>query len=240
LKLCVHSSDLAPGLMLGHQVELGSGLVLGGGVVIHSGTVVGDGCELQDQAVLGKRPRLGRLSTSASQDLEALILERNSVVCAAAVVYAGSRIGESAIVGDHTQVREHTTIGANSVIGRGCGVENDVSIGVFVRVQSNSYLASRTVIEDDVFVAPGVVTANDNAMGRHVPDQKLKGPVLRRACRVGAGAVLIPGVEIGEEAFVAAGAVVTKDVPARAVVMGVPARQVREVPAEDLLEMWRA
>jgi acetyltransferase-like isoleucine patch superfamily enzyme len=225
--------------MLGHEVELGTGLVVGGGVVIHSGTMVGDGCELQDQAVLGKRPRLGRLSTASSQDLEPLILERNAVVCAAAVIYAGARIGESAIVGDHAQVREQTTIGANSVIGRGCGIETEVSIGTFVRIQSNSYLASRTVIEDDVFVGPGVVTANDNAMGRHAPDEKLRGPVLRHACRVGAGAVLVPGVEIGAEAFVAAGAVVTKDVPARAVVMGVPARQVREVPPEDLLEMWR-
>ena len=101
MKLCVHSSDLAPGLMLGHEVELGTGLVVGGRVVIHSGTMVGDGCEMQDHAVLGKRPRLGRLSTSGSQDLEPLILERNAVVCAAAVIYAGSRIGESAIVGDH-------------------------------------------------------------------------------------------------------------------------------------------
>jgi acetyltransferase-like isoleucine patch superfamily enzyme len=65
------------------------------------------------------------------------------------------------------------------------------------------------------------------------------GAILRRACRIGGGAVLTPGVEVGEEAFVAAGALVTKDVPARTVVMGAPARVVREVPAEDLLERWR-
>ncbi|MGZ4174497.1 MAG: N-acetyltransferase, partial [Solirubrobacteraceae bacterium] len=64
-------------------------------------------------------------------------------------------------------------------------------------------------------------------------------PVFRRACRVGAGAVLVPGVEIGEEAYVAVGAVVTADVPARAVVMGVPARAVRQVGDADLLENWR-
>jgi UDP-2-acetamido-3-amino-2,3-dideoxy-glucuronate N-acetyltransferase len=67
----------------------------------------------------------------------------------------------------------------------------------------------------------------------------LRGARLRRACRVGGGAVLCPGVEVGEEAFVAAGAVVTRDVPARAFVMGVPARAVREVSDTDLVERWR-
>jgi len=95
------------------------------------------------------------------------------------------------------------------------------------------------VVEDDVFVAPGVTTTNDHAMTRHGPDHRLRGALLRRACRIGGAAVLVPGVEVGEEAFVAAGAVVVGDVPARAVMMGVPARQVREVPDSDLLERWR-
>ena len=67
----------------------------------------------------------------------------------------------------------------------------------------------------------------------------MRGATLRRACRIGGGAVLVPGVEVGEEAFVAAGAVVTADVPPRAVVMGVPARVVREVPDDQLLERFR-
>jgi UDP-2-acetamido-3-amino-2,3-dideoxy-glucuronate N-acetyltransferase len=76
-------------------------------------------------------------------------------------------------------------------------------------------------------------------MARHTDDYPIEGALLRRACRIGGGAVLTPGTEIGEEAFVAAGAVVVRDVPARAVVMGVPARVVREVGDEDLLERWR-
>jgi acetyltransferase-like isoleucine patch superfamily enzyme len=90
-----------------------------------------------------------------------------------------------------------------------------------------------------VFLGPGVLTTNDDTMGRHVPGEPLRGPVLRRACRVGSGAVLVPGVEVGEEAFVAAGAVVTRDVTARGVVIGVPARTVREVPESDLIDRWR-
>ncbi len=126
-----------------------------------------------------------------------------------------------------------------SVIGRGSVVDNDVVVGARVKVQTSVYLTAFTEIEDDVFVGPGATTTNDDTMARHGEETPLRGATLRRACRVGGGTVLTPGVEIGEEAFIAAGAVVTRDVPARAVAMGVPARVVREVGEEDLLERWR-
>jgi acetyltransferase-like isoleucine patch superfamily enzyme len=107
-----------------------------------------------------------------------------------------------------------------------------------VLIQTSVYVTGGAVVEDDVFLGPGVVTTNDNAMGRHRAGQPLQGPVFRRACRVGGAAVLVPGVEIGEEAFVAAGALVTRNVGPREVVMGVPARVIRRVGDEDLLERW--
>jgi len=160
-------------------------------------------------------------------------------VCSGAVVFAGARIEADVILGDQSFVREHAVVGAASVIGRGSVVDPGVQIGARVRVQTDVYLTQGSVLEDDVFVGPGVCTTNDNTMSRHDASYELRGALLRRACRVGGGAVLVPGVEIGEEAFVAAGAVVTRDVPSRSLVVGSPARELRRVGDEELLERWR-
>ena len=228
----------APGLLLGEGVTVGDDVSFGAHVVVHSGTVIGDGCTIEDHAVLGKRPRLAG-SSAAHGQVGRLELGERVTVCAGAVVLAGARIGAEAILGDQSFVRERASVGQRSVIGRGSVVDNDVAVGARVRVQTNVYLAAHTLVEDDVFLGPGATTTNDDTMSRHGRESPLRGARLRRACRVGAGAVLTPGIEVGEEAFVAAGAVVTRDVPARAVVMGVPARVVRQVPEEDLLERWR-
>jgi acetyltransferase-like isoleucine patch superfamily enzyme len=189
--------------------------------------------------VLGKPPKLARHSTAPRGANDPLVIEDGAVICCAAIVFAGARIGAGAIVGDQAYVRERSSLGPGSVVGRGSAVDNDVVIGARVRVQTDVYLTAYSVIEDDVFVGPGVLTTNDSTMARHGDDHRLEGARLRRACRVGGAVVITPGVEVGEEAFVAAGAVVTKDVPARGVAMGVPARVVRDVPDPDLLEHWR-
>jgi acetyltransferase-like isoleucine patch superfamily enzyme len=227
------------GAVIHEGARIGPGSVVGSGSVIHAGVVVGSGCKIEDLVVLGKRPRLRPGSSAAGPELGELVLSDGVTVCCGAVVYAGAEIGERAIIGDQTQIRERSRIGPGSVVGRGSCVDFEAHVGARVLIQTGVYVTGGSVVEDDVFLGPGVITTNDHAMGRHPRGEALWGPVFRRACRVGGGVVVVPGVEIGEEAFVAAGAVVTRDVAPRQVVMGVPARAHREVGEEDLIERWR-
>ncbi|MEX1141141.1 MAG: DapH/DapD/GlmU-related protein [Thermoleophilaceae bacterium] len=251
------ASDRAPGLLLGDGAKIGDGCDIGGHVVIHAGAVVGDrcvigsgvvihpgvelgaGCRVDDLAILGKRARLAPHSKATGGHDERLPIGEGATIGAGAIVFAGARIGTGAIVADQAHVREGAVIGERTVIGRGTGVGVDTRVGDRVRVQSNVHLTSGVVVEDDVFIGPGTITTNDQTMARYATGERSGGAVIRRASRVGGASVLVPDAEIGEEAFVAAGAVVTRDVPSRAIAMGVPARERGTVPDEDLLERWR-
>lgn len=228
----------APGLVLHPTAQIADDVEFGANVVVHEGTVIREGVVVQDGAILGKSPKLHPRSATAGPIGEPLVIEAGASICAQAVVFRGARIGPEAIIGDQSYVRERATIGANSVVGRGSTVDNDVQIGERVRLQTNVYITAFSVVEDDVFVGPCAMTTNDNTMARQPADAALVGATLRRACRIGGGAILTPGVEVGEEAYVGAGTVVTNDVPARGVVIGVPGRVVRTVGDEDLLERF--
>jgi UDP-2-acetamido-3-amino-2,3-dideoxy-glucuronate N-acetyltransferase len=233
------TGDTAPGLVLSPTASVGEDVRFGAHVVVHDDVVIGDGVVVQDGVVLGKAPTLSpRSSMAGAATSTPLVVEEGAAICAQAIVFAGTRIGRGTIIGDQAFVRERTVIGEGCVIGRAATVDCDVTIGDRVRVQSQVYITAFSLIEDDVFIGPCAMTTNDNTMARRPPDEPMQGATLRRACRIGGGAVLVPGVEIGEEAFVAAGAVVTNDVPSRGFVMGVPARVVRQVPEDQLLERW--
>jgi len=203
--------------------------------IVYPGTVLGEGCKILDYAVVGKKPTLGPRSTANREELPPLELGAGTIVSTAAIVFAGTVIGERGIVGDQACVRERCTIGDDVVIGRGALVENDTTVGSLTKIQADAYMTAYTTVEECVFIAPRVITTNDNFMGRTEQRHALrKGPTIRRGARVGAGAVLCPAVEIGEEAFVGAGAVVVRNVPPRVVVVGNPARVLRDVPENEL------
>ncbi len=203
---------------------------------VYPGTVLGEGVKVLENAVVGKQPSLSPRSTAKREPLPPTEIGDGTIVSTGAIVFAGSRIGARVILGDQSCVRERVSVGDDVVLGRGSLVENDTTIGAMTRIQADAYITAYSTLEEHVFVAPCVVTTNDNYMGRTEGRHELmKGPTIRRGARVGGGAVLCPGVEIGEEAFVGAGAVVTKDVAARTIVVGNPARVLREVPENELL-----
>ncbi len=204
--------------------------------VVHPGTVLGEGVRVMEHAVVGKQPALSPRSTAKREPLPPTVIGAGTVVSTGAIVFAGSVVGERCILGDQSCVRERVRIADDVIVGRGALVENDTTIGAMTRIQADAYITAYSTLEDHVFIAPCVVTTNDNYMGRTEKRLALlKGPTIRRGARVGGGAILCPGIEVGEEAFVGAGAVVTRDVPPRVVVVGSPARVLREVPEEELL-----
>jgi acetyltransferase-like isoleucine patch superfamily enzyme len=203
---------------------------------VYPGTVLGEDVKVLENAVVGKQPALSPRSTAKREELPPAELGPGTIVSAGAIVFAGTRIGARVIVGDQACVRERVQVGDDVVIGRGSLIENDTTVGAMTKIQADAYITAYSTLEEHVFIAPRVVTTNDNFMGRTERRHELtKGPTIRRGARVGSGSVLCPGVEIGEEAFVGAGAVVTKDVPPRVVVVGNPARVLRDVPEDELL-----
>jgi acetyltransferase-like isoleucine patch superfamily enzyme len=204
---------------------------------VYEGTVLGEGVKVLEGAVVGKQPTLSPRSTAKREPLAPTTIGDGTIVSTGAIVFAGSTIGARVILGDQSCVRERVEIGDDVILGRGSYVENDTTIGAMTKIQADAYITAYSTLEEHVFIAPCVVTTNDNWMGR--TEQRfgnVKGPTIRRGARIGGGAILCPAIEIGEEAFVGAGAVVTKDVPPRAVMVGNPARRLRDVLDEELLE----
>ena len=227
------------GVVIEEDVLIGPNVSIGHNVVIHRGVRIGPGCVINDGAILGKRPgRAGLSATTAERhDHQPLILGEGVTVGAGCVLYVGSSVGNRVFFGDKATLREDVTVGELTIIGRGVTVENKVTIGRKVKVETEAYITALSTLGDYCFIAPEVTFTNDNFLGRTEERKKhFGGPTLKKGARIGANATILPNLVIGEDALVAAGSVVTKDVPPRMVVVGSPARAVRPVPEEQLIE----
>jgi len=223
---------------IGKNAVIGNGCKIGCGVIVHKDTRIGSNVRIDDNAVLGKTPmRAANTAVTKEQQLPPLEIEDDCIIGTSVVIYRGARIGKKVLVADLSSVRENVEIGDYTIVGRGVTIENLCKIGSYCKLETNVYITAYSLLEDRVFVAPCVATSNDNFIGRTEERFKhFKGVTIRKGGRVGVGAVILPGKEIGEDALIAAGALLTGDAKPKVIVAGVPAKPFREVPPEQLLE----
>ncbi|KNF09644.1 acyl-(acyl-carrier-protein)-UDP-N- acetylglucosamine acyltransferase [Gottschalkia purinilytica] len=220
------------------NVQIGKNSTVGNNVTIYRGTIIGENVRIDDNTVIGKQPM--RAVTSAISDGKEQIpanIGDGSIIGTSSIIYAGCNIGRDCLIADLSTVRENVTIGDKTIIGRGVAIENYCEIGSYCKLETNAYITSYSKLEDYVFIAPGVVTSNDNFAGRTKERFKhFKGVTIKRGGRIGAQVTILPGKTIEEDGFVGAGSVVTKNVPKEKIMIGNPIREISNVSEEQLLK----
>lgn len=179
---------------------------------IHPDVTLGENVEIDPGTIVGYRYDAGAGGTTVGDDV---------VIRSGSLIYADVTIGADCATGHGAVVREHTTVGESTLIGTNSVLDGRLTIGDDVSVQTGVYVPPESTIADRVFLGPRAVLTNDRYPLRE--DEELIGPVLEEDASIGANATLLPGVTIGEGAFVAAGAVVTDDVPPWTLAVGAPA-----------------
>lgn len=169
-------------------------------------------------------------------------IEDESIIRYGSVIYADVRAGKHFQSGHNVVIREKTKIGRHVLVGTGCIIDGNVEISDFVKLMANCYIPTHTRIGTRVFVGPNVVLTNDRYPLKMRDSYRPSGPVIEDFVTLGAGVVVVPGVTIGKNSFVAAGAVVTKDVPAETLVKGNPGRFFKlpeKLKEENIALNWR-
>ncbi|MBA7473598.1 UDP-3-O-(3-hydroxymyristoyl)glucosamine N-acyltransferase [subsurface metagenome] len=184
---------------------------VGKDVIFYGRVNLGKGSIIQDNVVIGNNNE-GEVN-----------IGRKALIRSGSVIYSGVKIGDNFQSGHNVLIRESTEIGDDVLIGTNSVVDGNCIIGNRVKAQTNVYITAYTTIEDDAFLGPCCVTTNDKYM--NYGSAQLKGPVIKRGARIGANSTILPGIVIGEEAVVGAGAVVTGDVAGKEIVVGVPAKK---------------
>ena len=224
--------------VISKDVRIGKGCVIGNNVSIHPGTQIRDSVRIDDNTVVGKQPMKAAISvTTKEQKLLPAKIGDNCLIGTSVVIYAGATLGKRILVADLSTIRENVTVGDFTIVGRGVAIENFCKVGSYCKLETNVYITAYSELEDRCFIAPCVATSNDNYMARSKERFKhFKGVTVKKGGRIGLNATILPGKVIGEDSQVAAGAVVTKDTPSKKIVLGVPAKEWRDVPEDQLLE----
>jgi len=230
------SNTIGNNVSFADDTVIGSNVIIGNNVTFYPQVIIEDGCRIMDGAVLGRPPlSTGNTNRKAEAKYAPTRMGAGSIIGCNSVLYTGVTLKNKVLINDVSVVREGSVLEDNVVLARAVMVNYDTYIGKRTRVMDLTELPGSMVIEEDVFISTGVSIANDNNvyLSRFgLVDLQIKGPTIRRLSVIGTNVTLLPGVEIGEGAFVASGAVVTRDVPAWTIVSGVPAKHFRDIPED--------
>jgi len=196
--------------------------------IIYPGVVWGGAYTLGPFVIVGQAPRGHQPGDLATR------IGAGAYINSHTVIYAGNIIGTNLRVGHGVLIREQNEIGDDVSIGSGSNVEHHVRIGNRVRLHSNVFVPELSVLEDDCWLGPNVVVTNARYPATPTTKEELVGVYIEKRAKIGANTTILPGVRIGTDALVGAGAVVTVDVPPGAVVAGNPARVIKyisQIPA---------
>ena len=231
------SIEKGQNVVIGNGVIFGEHVVIGNNVVIYEGTEIGNNVIIQDNAVIGKQPTRAKASILPEvKKLPPTKIGSGVTIGTSAIVYANAKIGDDVFLADLATVRERVTVGEKTIVGRGVAIENDCIVGKSCKLETNCYITAYSELGDYVFIAPCVVTTNDNYLARGKERfDNFKGVTVKDGGRIGANATILPGKVIHEDGTVAAGSLVSRDVEMESLVVGVPAKEIRKVPDEQLL-----
>jgi len=197
------------------------------GVTVHPTALIAPNVELGNGTVVGEYAILGRAPRGKADGELRLVIGPGSVIRPFTTIYAGTTIGARLQTGQGASIREDNVIGDDVSVGTQAALEFGNRLGSRIRVHTGCFLELVT-IEDDVFLGPHVVFTDDPHPMCPAYLDCVRGATVRRRARIGGNATILPGVQIGEDALVGAGSVVRKDVAARSVVAGNPAKELRD------------
>lgn len=231
MKKISKKASIAETAIIHDEVEIEEGVIIHDYVVIYPNTIIKQNTEIYDHCVLGKLPTSpGVTSRELKDEYGKLTIGKNCVLCPGVVLYTGSTIGDNNLFGDYCSIREECTVGNNSLLSRNVSVNYNTSIGSYTKILDNTHITGNMKIGSNVFISTMVATTNDNTMGREVYNEDhVQGAIIEDYVTIGAGANILPNVRIGKNCIVGASALVTKSIEENKVVMGIPARVVRNV-----------
>lgn len=217
------SAQLGNHVVIEDNVTIGEDVVIGHHTIILEGTHIGDNVSIGCHCVLGIKPAANQQMRKIREGHTSLSIQPGTRIGHSVSIYLGTEIKSNVFIGDHASIRENVSIGEESVVGRAAIIELNTTIGKSCTIQTQAYVTGDTTLEEHVFIGPCVSMSNDKYMG--AKQCALKGPYIKKGAKIGNNASLLPGIVIGTNTIIGAGAVVTKSMDDNIVAAGIPAKK---------------